>query len=306
MGRQTLRGKAKGEKFVGRWSLIVRRWSLIRHSDFVISFLLSPSLFVNMNIQDVADFLEQFAPPYLAEDWDNVGLLIGDRNREARKVMTCLTITPESAGEAIEEQADLIVAHHPLPFAAVKRITAETVLGRMLLDLIAARIAVYSPHTAFDSAPQGINERLAQGLGLRDIAPLKLHPEGGGSGRFGTLEQPLTLLELGEKLKRFLRLERLQLVGRAEQTVRKVAIGCGAAGEFLSFAGENGCQCLVVGETRFHTCLEAEALGIGLLLPGHFASERFALECLAGVLAEKFPTLEIWPSRREQDPIWWG
>jgi dinuclear metal center YbgI/SA1388 family protein len=259
-----------------------------------------------MNMHALVAFLEQFAPPYLAEDWDNVGLLVGDRNRDVRKVMTCLTITPESAREAIEDRADLIIAHHPLPFSAVKRITTETILGQLLLELIAARIAVYSLHTAFDSAPQGINERLARGLGLHDIAPLKSHPEGGGSGRCGALDPPLTLLGLGENLKGFLAIEKLQFVGDPQQTVRKVAIGCGAAGEFLPLAREQGCDCLVVGETRFHTCLEAEALGIGLLLPGHFASERFALECLAGVLGENFPTLEIWPSRREKDPIWWG
>ena len=60
---------------------------------------------------------------------------------------------------------------------------------------------------------------------------------------------------------------------------------------------------MVVGEARFHTCLEAEARGIALLLPGHFASERFALECLADVLSEQFPQLKIWPSRRETDPL---
>jgi dinuclear metal center YbgI/SA1388 family protein len=258
-----------------------------------------------MNIHALTAFLDQFAPHYLAEDWDNVGLLVGDADREVRKVMTCLTITPESAREAIDDGAELIVAHHPLPFAAVKRITTETVLGRLLLDLIAARIAVYSPHTAFDSAPRGINQRLAEGLGLGGIAPLKPHADGGGSGRFGTLKAPMTLRELGRKLKRFLKIEGLQIVGKFDQKVRKVAVACGAAGEFLPFARENGCECLVVGETRFHTCLEAEALGIGLLMPGHFASERFALECLAEVLKEEFPDLEIWPSRREKDPVKW-
>lgn len=258
-----------------------------------------------MHIHALVEFLEQFAPPYLAEDWDNVGLLVGDRHREARRVMTCLTIAPETAREAIDRRADLIVAHHPLPFAAVKRITADTVLGRLLLDLIAAQIAVYSPHTAFDSAPRGINERLAEGLRLCDVAPLKPHPQGGGSGRCGTLAAPLALCELGNELKRFLKIKRLQIVGQAEQRIRKVAVGCGAAGEFLPLAREYGCDCLVVGETRFHTCLEAEALGIGLLMPGHFASERFALECLAEALSENFPELEIWPSQREKDPIRW-
>jgi dinuclear metal center YbgI/SA1388 family protein len=258
-----------------------------------------------MNIHALAQFLERFAPSTLAEEWDNVGLLIGDGDREARKVMTCLTITPSTAREAIDNRADLIVSHHPLPFAALKRITADSVVGRLLLDLIAARIAVFSPHTAFDSAPRGINQRLAEGLGLRDIAPLKLHPEGGGSGRFGALEAPLTLSEFAGKLKHFSKIESLQIVGRAEQQVRKAAVACGAAGEFLPFARECGCDCLVVGEARFHTCLEAEALGVGLLLPGHFASERFALECLADVLQESFPDLEIWPSREEKDPLRW-
>jgi dinuclear metal center YbgI/SA1388 family protein len=259
-----------------------------------------------MNISTIITFLEQFAPLHLAEEWDNVGLLVGDRSRDVSKIMTCLTITPASAAEAIAEGADLIVAHHPLPFSAVKRITADSVVGRLLLDLISARIAVYSPHTAFDSAPEGINERLARSLGLRDIAPLKLQLEGGGSGRFGNLEPPLTLVELGTKLKDFLGTPRLQIVGDAKRSVRKAAVGCGAAGEFLPLVHELGCDCLIVGETRFHTCLEAEALGIALLMPGHFASERFALDCLAAVLGKEFPDLQIWASRSEVDPIRWG
>jgi dinuclear metal center YbgI/SA1388 family protein len=267
----------------------------------------------------ICSFLERFAPPPLAAEWDNVGLLAGDRAQEIRRAMTCLTITPETVGEAIDEHADLIVAHHPLPFQPVRRITTDTVVGRMLWELLGARAAVYSPHTAFDSAPAGINQRLAEGLGLRGISPLIPHPggqpflsvpdssitKGLGEGRWGWLEEPVELAEVGRRLKAFLKIDRLQTVGPREQVVRTVAIGCGAAGEFLSAAQANGCDAMVLGEARFHTCLEAEALGIGLLLPGHFASERFAVECLAEVLREQFPTVEIWASRRERDPINW-
>jgi putative NIF3 family GTP cyclohydrolase 1 type 2 len=84
-----------------------------------------------------------------------------------------------------------------------------------------------------------------------------------------------------------------------------VAVACGAAGELLDAARRAGCDAMVVGETRFHTCLEAEAAGIGLLLPGHFASERFAVEELAGILARQFPELEVWASREERDPVRW-
>jgi dinuclear metal center YbgI/SA1388 family protein len=258
-----------------------------------------------LNVEAIAAFLERFAPARLAEEWDNVGLLVGDRRNEVQRVMTCLTITPASAAEAIQQRADLVVSHHPLPFRPLKRLTADTTPGRLLLDLIAARIAVYSPHTAFDSARGGINQRWATGLGLRGIAPLVPHTEGQGAGRWGWLEEPIALGQFAEKVKQFLAIEHLQMVGDPQQPVRVAAVACGAAGEFLDAARQCACDCLIVGETSFHTCLEAEAANIGLLLPGHFASERFAVEHLAEVLAQQFPSLTVWASRQERDPIRW-
>jgi dinuclear metal center YbgI/SA1388 family protein len=254
-------------------------------------------------IATIAAFLEQLAPFRLAEDWDNVGLLVGHRDRNVAKLMTCLTVTPASAAEAIEAGVELIVTHHPMPFNAVKRLTADTTPGRVLLDLIAAGVAVFSAHTAFDSAPEGINQRLATGLQLRGIAPMIPHPEGQGAGRWGWLTETIPLAELASRLKRFLKIERLQLVGDRNKPVHTVAVACGAAGELLEAAQQNACDAMLVGEARFHTCLEAEALGIALLLPGHFASERFALDCLADVLARQFPDLQVWASRKEKDPI---
>src|SRR6185295_17432474 len=114
-----------------------------------------------------------FAPAALAAEWDNVGLLVGDRAQKVERIMTCLTITPAAASEAIREQADLIVSHHPLPFKPLKRLTADQPTGRILLDLIRAGISIYSPHTAFDSAAAGINQQLAEALGLKNIQPLE-------------------------------------------------------------------------------------------------------------------------------------
>ncbi len=250
-------------------------------------------------------FLEKFAPSRLAESWDNVGLLVGDRQTEVRRLMTCLTVTPATVDEAIHERADLIVAHHPLPFAAVKRLTADTIVGQILLKLIVAGVAVYSPHTAFDSAAEGINQRLAEGLGLRDIVAMVPHQEGQGAGRWGKIEGGLTLGELAQRLMNFLGIANLQVVGNLEQKIQTVAVACGAAGEFLEVARRVGSDAMVLGEARFHTCLEAEAWGIGLLLPGHFASERFAVEELAGLLGRQFPEVQVWASRQERDPLEW-
>lgn len=262
-------------------------------------------------LREVCQFLDEFAPPHLAEEWDNVGLLVGDPTQAVERIMTCLTITPASAAEAVRERADLIVTHHPLPFKPLPRITADQTPGRLLLQLIRAGIAIHSPHTAFDSAAAGINQQLAEGVGLTDVAPLipaaELQENAAaaqiGSGRYGRVPQPATVSELALRLKQFLKIDRLQVVGEAERPIELAAVACGSAGSFLGPAIRSGCQLLVTGETNFHTSLEAEASGVALLLTGHYASERFALERLAEVLAGRFAGLSIWASRDERDPL---
>ncbi len=259
-----------------------------------------------LTVADVANYLDTLAPPALAEAWDNVGLLVGRHDQPVRRVMTCLTITPASAREAVDAGADLIVSHHPLPFRPLKRLTADTSEGALLLELIGAKICVFSPHTAFDSAQQGINQRLAVGLQLSDIGPLVpgVEPREGG-GRYGRLSAKVRLGELVERVKKLLAIENIQAVGSLDQGLQMVAVACGSAGEFLAPAKAAGCECLVTGEVRFHSCLEAESLGMGLVLAGHFASERFAVEALSGMLAEKFPSLQVWASQQEKDPLHW-
>jgi dinuclear metal center YbgI/SA1388 family protein len=261
-----------------------------------------------MKIQDACQFLEQFAPLMLAESWDNTGLLVGRPDAPLRAVMTCLTITPESAAEALEQKADLIVTHHPLPFHPLKRITATTPTGRLLLDLIEAHIAVYSPHTAFDSSAGGINQALAEMLQLENIVPLTPLGEATdpwGAGRCGQLPVPQSLSEIAVHMKQRLEIPYLQLVGHPDHLVQNVGVGCGSAGGFLQHARTAGCELFVTGEATFHRALEAKAEGIGMLLLGHYFSERFAVERLAGELAEQFPALRIWASQKERDPYHW-
>ncbi|MCA9177221.1 MAG: Nif3-like dinuclear metal center hexameric protein [Planctomycetales bacterium] len=263
---------------------------------------------MSVTVEQLCGFLDRFAPRRLAEEWDNVGLLVGRRDRELSRVMTCLTVTPASAAEAVMRGAEAIVTHHPLPFRPLKRLTPDNLPGRLLLTLVESRIAVISPHTAFDSAAEGINQRLATGLGLaspRPLSPIEEDPEGLGAGRFGDLPAPISLAELGIAVGRLLGVGGLHRVGGASTSVRRVACACGSGGSFLAAARRQGCDVLVTGEATFHTCLEAESDGIGMLLPGHFASERFALEVLATEIHAEFPELEVWASARETDPLSW-
>lgn len=257
-------------------------------------------------VGEIAQVLEQLAPLALAEEWDNVGLLVGEANCSAARVMTCLTITADTVAEAVEGKANLIVAHHPLPFRPIQSITSATTTGRLLLQLIRHSIAVYSPHTAFDSASAGINQHLAIGLGLQEITPLQPAPEGDadeGAGRCGLVGEPLTQRELAERTKAFLNLDAVRVVGADDAAVSRVGIACGSGGSFLEAAVAAGCDALVTGETTFHTCLEAEARSVGLILAGHFASERFALLSLADYLTDQLAGVTVWASRSERDPL---
>jgi dinuclear metal center YbgI/SA1388 family protein len=262
-------------------------------------------------IDQVATFLDAFAPLCLAESWDNVGLLLGDRQNRAERIMTCLTITDATADEAISQKADLIVAHHPLPFAALKKLTTDSQDGRLLWNLAGARISIYSPHTAFDSAADGINQRLAAGIGLLEIAPLIPHAESSESSRFGTgrsgrFDKPEPLSAVADRVKQFLQLERVQLVGSPATPVTKVAIACGSGAELMAEAIQQGCDCFLTGEARFHAALAAEEAGVSMILAGHYATERFGVEHLAEVLTAEFPVAHVWASRNERDPLGWA
>lgn len=258
-------------------------------------------------IELVSQFLDRFAPTRLAEDWDNVGLLAGDKATEVQRIMTCLTITPESAQEAIDRNAQLIVSHHPLPFRPLKQITTEAVPTKLLWDLIRAGVAIYSPHTGFDSAAQGINQSLGTKLGIEKLVPvhqIKDDPDQLGAGRMGRLPAALSLQAFLDRVKDEFGLSTLQIVGDFDQKVHKVGIACGSGGTFLSKAIRKGCDTFVTGESNFHTALEAKANGVALILLGHFHSERFAVEMLAGEIQNAFADdIHVWASESEVDPL---
>lgn len=290
-----------------------------------------------MKLQTLVEFLEKIFPLELAESWDNVGLLVGDRRREIKRVLTCLTIDRAVVDEAVATDVDCVVSHHPFPFRAAKRWTFDTTDGEILSKLMGARIAVYSPHTAHDSAFFGINRQLAAGLGLLDVRPLipgtipasrealdGLEPSVAdevaqdfpmkgakspddapllGTGRIGRCEKPTTFAALIEQVKDMLQIPALLAVGDDKKPIRNVAIGCGAADDFVGNAVDAGADALLLGEARFHACLEARARGIGLILAGHYATERFAACILADRIARKFPELSVKTSDKESDPI---
>ena len=268
-----------------------------------------------MLLNEILNFLSDLAPIELSEDWDNTGLLIGQKDDSVNSIMTCLTLTPDVAEEAVAKGASLVVTHHPILFRAVKKLTDESSEGRMLLSLIRAGVAVYSPHTSYDSAFEGVNRQLADSLNLINVQPMRTidgaissesDNEPTGSGRFGDLPNAVSLAEFVTLVKQALGIQNTWFVGDSESTIRRVGIACGAAAEFMGDAARLGCDVLLTGEARFHACLEARTRGIALVLPGHYPTERPAMENLAERLSQQFPDITVWASSVEADPVQWA
>lgn len=256
-------------------------------------------------VSDAIAFLEEFAPLVLAESWDNVGLLVGRRDVVLRKVMTCLTLTPDVAQEAVTEGVQLIVSHHPVLFRGTKTVSDSTSEGRMLLTLIENQIAVYSPHTSFDSARAGVNQQLAMSLGLVDVSPIRPAEAVvvSGAGRFGNLARATSLAEFLAVVRIAANAGYVEYGGQPAAPVHRVAVACGSAAEFLDDAVTLGCDTFVTGEARFHSALAARDQGLNLILIGHYASERPAVENLAGIMSDALTGTEVFASRVETDPL---
>jgi dinuclear metal center YbgI/SA1388 family protein len=247
--------------------------------------------------------LENLAPLRLAADWDAVGLLVTPRRPAISRVLACLTLTPAVAAVAVAEESDLVVTHHPLPFRPVARVTPATGTGRVLLDLIGAGCGVWSSHTAWDSAVGGINDLLAERLGLTGIAPLTPDPldPRSGFGRGGDF--PRSLAALADQAAAALGVRPVQLVGDPARPAGRVGIVCGSGGDLVPEVVAAGCDTLLTGEIKLHQAVEADAAGLAVIAVGHHASERFSMDVLAARLAAAVPGLDCRTTAADRDPL---
>ena len=226
--------------------------------------------------QDVMQAMERIAPRRLAEEWDNPGLLVGSPHDEVRKILVALDVREETVERAIEDGCDLIVAHHPLIFRALKALRTDDATGCKIARLIKADIAVFAAHTNLDSAAGGVNDVLAERLELHDVAPLV---EGAadsepGLGRIGSLRAEFSLEDFAALVKEKLGLSSMRVACAGERKISRVALCGGSGAEFVGRAAAKGADAYVTGDVKYHDAERAIGLGIHVLDAGHFATEQ--------------------------------
>ena len=183
-------------------------------------------------VKDIEQMMDERAPFRYQMGFDNAGFLVGRRERQVRRVLVCLDITPETIQEAIEKECQLMVAHHPVIWGTIGRVTDETTTGRNLLTLIEHGIAAIWAHTNLDAVEGGVNTELARRIGLKDTILLEQDGEENGQpygvGRVGDLPGgPMALTDFAHKVKTDLDLEGIRVLD-AGVPVHRVAVGGGA------------------------------------------------------------------------------
>ena len=254
-----------------------------------------------MNIREIIDALERFAPLPLQDDYDNSGLQVGTTETEVSGVLLCLDVTRQVVDEAINNGCNMIISHHPLLFRPLKRLT-DDIIGSIVMGAVKSGITIYASHTNLDNASKGVNMRIAQILGLTSVKPLDEQPDGNGAGIIGRFTKPMTEKQLLALIKDKFGVTCIRHNGELGRPIKRMAV-CGGSGAFLAEkAVEQGADAFMTGEIGYHRFFGYDGV-IKLIETGHFESEQFTVDLIADILNETFPGLKVIKTAIKTNPI---
>jgi dinuclear metal center YbgI/SA1388 family protein len=262
-----------------------------------------------MTVQAIADILEAWAPLNLAEHYDNAGLITGSPTAEVTGILICLDSTEEVVLEAADLGCNLIIAHHPIIFKGLKKITGGNYVERAVIQAIRNNIAVYAIHTNLDNKITGVNSKIGQLLGLENVQILLPHPATppdaeniSGAGLIGKLPSPLSGMDFLQWVKSTLLLPLIRHTAIPGKQILTVAL-CGGAGSFLiPVALKAGADAFVTADLKYHEYFDAEGKLL-LLDVGHYESERFTINLMEEYLLARVPGIPIRRTGLTTNPV---
>lgn len=250
-------------------------------------------------VRDIVNYFEALVPPEMKMDFDNVGLLVGTAETEVTRALCALDISEQVIEEAIAENVQLILSHHPM-FFELKSVTDNSITGRKVIRLLTNGISAFCQHTNLDSVDGGVNDALAKAIGVKTEGKLEEHSTQSGIvhgiGRYGQLTAPMPLCEYAEYIKKALGSNGIRYCDSGTPAY-KVALCGGSGGDYIQRAIELGCDTLVTADVKYHQMLDAKELGLNIIDADHFCTENVVIAPLAEMLKKGFPELEVIISR---------
>ena len=249
---------------------------------------------MSISFNELETVLNSFCPLDLAENWDNVGVLVGERYKNINKVLLSLDLTDDVIKEALELKVDLIITHHPLIFKPMKNICDDNTIGKKIITLIKNDIILYTAHTNLDMANGGTNDALFNLLSLskkeflieKDVNGKKF-----GMGRIGELEKEVDMVEFAKYVKKRLGLDYINIVN-SNGKVKRIGLCTGSASnqDFIKQAINKKCDTYITGDISFHNGHFGLDNNINLIDGTHFATESIFMDNMKKYIYENINT----------------
>lgn len=251
---------------------------------------------------EVTKFLNNLYPEELASSFDmgKISLQFGSNNKEIKKVIIALDGTTDVVNQAISNNCDLLITHHPFMFAPLLSLNYDSVFGQKMIKVLSNKLNVFSMHTNFDVGNNGMNDILAKKLELSDIHYIKDELDSSCLMRIGNINE-MKLSDLADKVIDKLKQTSVKIIGNKDKKIKTVGIVGGSGSSEFNNALRYKCDCFITGEIHHHIGLEAVEQGLCMIEVNH-AVEALFKENLKDILHEKFPELEIMIAD-EKDPF---
>lgn len=257
-----------------------------------------------MKCSGIMNALEELSPVSYAEDWDNVGLIVGRKDKDVRKVYIAVDPTDEVIESALQVQADMLITHHPLIFRAIKKVNSDDFITRRVLRLARHDVSYYAMHTNFDI--MGMADEAADRIGLKKRSVLSVTYEDDiakeGFGRAGRLPAVMTLKECAEYVKKCFGIKHVKVYGDLGTELETAAICPGSGKNMIRDAVKAGADVYITGDIEHHEGLDCVAQGLMVIDAGHYGIEKIFIEYLKDYLKRNFPDIAVY-THRDVEPF---
>lgn len=243
-----------------------------------------------MKVSEICNKLEIIAPSNTCLSFDNVGLLVGDNNKDVNKMLIALDLTKDVLDEAIEQNVDFILTHHPLIFSPMKKVVKNDIIGDILIKLIKNDISYYASHTNLDKSDEGTNMLLANKLNLENSSFIDYDDLICVLGN-----TDIHIDKFVDDLKNVLNIDYIRIVDSGKKHISKVAIATGSGDSYSLFdtCSKIGADVLVTGDLKYHTMQFAKDIGLTVIDASHFYTENIISNHLKELLDIELNELEI-------------
>ena len=253
-----------------------------------------------ITVSDITNHIHSICPKSLCFDGDNVGHLVGSSTAEVSKVLVTLDVDEYVVQEAINQNVDLILSHHPVMFHPIQNLTDSDPQTRAIKLMIEKGISLISAHTNLDSVSGGLNDLLASKLGIINTKVLEPRGEYNGKvygfGRVGEVPNGTTLSDMLSLCKSSLSAKGLKYIGAPSKTIKTAAVNCGSGADAIDFCIENSIDFLITGDVKYTLARKAYEADLCVIDAGHYETEHIVIDLLVSIIKDKFPSLTVIPS----------